>query len=260
MKNIFKKNHIIITALAIMIVIAGYLSFTNNDKDDGSQATDASGNYEEYTEVDGMDVMDTDDSDDLADTDESDVLAVENTGKDVVSEDEDTQDMAENEDGEELMDISDEDIVAADAQDVTDNGELNLEEGVPGEAVLASAKIDPSYFISNQIKKEQTRAKNKQTYLDIYESESATEEQKQAAFEAMMEQAANASKENDTEILLEAKGFDGSIVSINEGKVEVVVNAESLTDQQLAIVEDVVKSKTGIDVANIEIHPVVISE
>lgn len=32
MKNIFKKNQIIITALAIMIVIAGYLSFTNKDK------------------------------------------------------------------------------------------------------------------------------------------------------------------------------------------------------------------------------------
>ena len=36
MKNIFKKNQIIITALAIMIIIAGYLSFTNDDKLDDS--------------------------------------------------------------------------------------------------------------------------------------------------------------------------------------------------------------------------------
>ncbi len=269
MKNIFKKNHIIITALAIMIVIAGYISFTNNDSDDGTQAVDASGDYEEYTEVEGSDVLaDTEDGTQVMDADnaesagsgeDTDVLAVEDGDVKAASEDEDAQTSAQNEDGEEITDISDEDLMAS-AQDVSDNGELNLEEGVPGEAVLANAAIDPSFFISNKIEKEQTRAKNKQTYLDIYENESATEEQKQAAFDAMMEQADNANKESDTEILLEAKGFDGSIVSINDGKVEVVVNAQALSDQQLAIVESVVKDKTGIDVANIEIHPVVIAE
>ena len=35
MKNIFKKNQIIITALALMIAAAGYVSYTNgNLKDD----------------------------------------------------------------------------------------------------------------------------------------------------------------------------------------------------------------------------------
>ena len=60
MKNVFKKNQIIISALAIMIAVAGYLNFTrekaDNDVDskltaalDNNLATDASkqGNEED---------------------------------------------------------------------------------------------------------------------------------------------------------------------------------------------------------------------
>lgn len=42
MKNIFKKNQIIITALALMIAAAGYVSYTNgNLKDDKEVAQTA---------------------------------------------------------------------------------------------------------------------------------------------------------------------------------------------------------------------------
>ena len=55
-KNIFKKNHIIITALAIMIVIAGYLSFTNRDvpKDDSILAA---GDNNQSTQVNGFEMV-----------------------------------------------------------------------------------------------------------------------------------------------------------------------------------------------------------
>jgi stage III sporulation protein AH len=58
MKNIFKKNHIIITALLIMIVIAGYLSFTNKDapEDKDSVAT-MSQDTTDLTQVDGLEVV-----------------------------------------------------------------------------------------------------------------------------------------------------------------------------------------------------------
>jgi len=39
MKNIFKKNQIIIVALAVMIIIAGYLNYSGrNDKDKANTA------------------------------------------------------------------------------------------------------------------------------------------------------------------------------------------------------------------------------
>ena len=270
MKNIFKKNNIIITALAIMIVIAGYLSFTNKDTADTNDVltVEDSDDYEEYTQIDGDNTLT-----DMDETDTVDTLEVENSGQKETSDlaeeleltddmtadaDPDTED-ADAEDGTELADLSDEELTAS-TQNVADNGELDLEEGVPGEAVLANASIDASYFISSRLDREQVRAKNKALYLEIMESTEVSDEQKQAAIDAMLELADLAEKENTTEKLLEAKGFDGAVVFISEDGVEVVVNSSALTDQQLAIIEDVVKEKTGFSVENIGISPVVVAE
>ena len=53
-------------------------------------------------------------------------------------------------------------------------------------------------------------------------------------------------KENAAETLLKAKGFVDPVVSITDGKADVVVNAASLTDQERAQIEDIVKRKTEI--------------
>ena len=284
MKNIFKKNHIIITALAIMIVIAGYLSFTNRDAAEKADRADTevmqAGDYEEFTQVkdsdalvetkDGEQVSEdgTLDNEDAAET--SDILEADATDSEdakatddgEVAIEEKTDEQAEDANSEaskELADISDEDVLAA-AQDVSDNGELNLEEGVPGEAVLAKATIDSSYFVSNRVKREQVRSKSKELYMDLIQSTDITNEQKQAAINGMLELTDIIDKENATEMLLEAKGFDDAVVFISDGKAEVVVNASALTDQQLAIIESVVKEKTGIEVKNIGINPVVVEE
>ncbi len=281
MKNIFKKNSIIITALAIMIVIAGYLSFTNRDTKDDTTVADAITSEDisdDFVEVDGMDVAtttgtDTTDTDTTDTTDEDTTVTDTDTtdttdttddtnAADTGTEEDaaDTEDTEDTEDTNELgdSDISDEDLLA-DAKEVTDNGELNLEDGVPGEAVLANT-ADASYFVSNKIDREQVRARIKETYMDIIESPDIKESDKQEAIKNMMKLTDIMDKERVTEKLLEAKGFDGVVVFIVDEEASVVVNAESLTDQQLAIIEDVVKDKTDIAVENIEITPVLITE
>ncbi len=272
MKNIFKKNHIIITALAIMIIIAGYLSFTNDDLADKKDAieTEATndGDYEEFTDSEDMDLVTVDDTvEEDAEVTKEDAEAAKADDKnaalsaeDAETTDEENDETADNA-KDELTDISDEDMLA-DAQKVSDNGELDLEEGVPGEAVLANAasSIDASYFASNKIEREQVRAKNKADYMEIINSTTVSKEQRQTAVDSMLELTDIITKENKTEMLLEAKGFAEPIVFMDDGKVDVVVNAEALTDQQLAIIEEVVKDKTGVAVENISINPVVISE
>lgn len=280
MKNIFKKNQIIITALAIMIVIAGYLSFTNDDKPDDANTLEAtnpdSEDYDVFTEMEdtmelatdtGTDATDTDTTDtDTTDTTDTDTTDDEDTTLDdtdaetTAEEDNDeTTDVEAEEESDELGDISDEDLLET-AQNVADNGELEPEEGVPGEAVLANAAIDSSYFISTKIDREQTRASSKETLMDVIGNANATKEQKQDATDRMIELVDIAEKENAAENLLGAKGFDGAVVFIVDGEVDVVVNAANLTEQQLAVIEDVVKDKTDIAVEHISINPVVVTE
>ena len=102
--------------------------------------------------------------------------------------------------------------------------------------------------------KEQTRAKNKETLLEIINSTSISEEQKQNAIEGMIALTEIAEKETAAEILLEAKGFEDVVVSISETGVDVVVNAETLTEAQCAQIEDIVTRKTGTATENIIIQ------
>ena len=260
-KNIFKKNQIIITALAIMIVIAGYLSFTNDDVVDPDTLQTVNPDEQDiFTELEGMELAtDTTNGDTNGVTDENDeeaeVLDTENNENDETVPVETLDDDTANELGE----LSDDEILA-NAQDVADNGEINSDDGIPGEAVLASTTLDSGYFMSSKLKREQARAKNEAIFKGIMESPEATEAAKNEAMNALIELTEIREKEDATEMLLGARGFEDAVVRITDGKVEVVVNATNLTEQQLAIIEDVVKDKTDISIENISIVPVVVEE
>ncbi|NLY48198.1 MAG: SpoIIIAH-like family protein [Clostridiales bacterium] len=268
MKNIFKKNQIIITALAIMIVIAGYLSFTNNDKPDDSDAVDTAGSdYEVVTDDMGTDFAQN--TTDTGDTTNDETTGVtDGTDNGVTDGDATTLDAADDENDEttpvnlesnELGDLSDDDLLSS-ANRVTDTGEIEVED-IPGEAVLASTVLDGSFFISKKIEREQDRARSKADLQALIESTNISEEAKQPVIERLIELTRIAEIENNTEIMLEAKGFADAMVTMNAGgDVNVIINTPSLTDQQLAIVEDIVLNETNTTIDKITINPVVVYE
>lgn len=245
MKNLVKKNQLMITALAVMIAIAGYLQFagTNLEEeyltvDDGNAANmvNASGVItENYT---AEQLQNTGNVDGLLDLSEEDLLSAGLT--EIESLDSDVDILMEN--------YLDTDMEVA---------EVTPEEGeIPGEAVFTSTN-GITVLSDAKLLKEQTRAKNKETLMQIIGSDGLTDEQKQDAVDSMVEMTVIAEKEAAAEILLEAKGFSGVVVSIADDMVDVVVNAVSLTDVQRAQIEDIVKRKTGISAENIVISTVV---
>lgn len=127
---------------------------------------------------------------------------------------------------------------------------------IPGEAVFTSTS-GAAILSDAKLLKEQTRARNKETLMEIINSEGITDEQKQAAVDSMVEMTAIAEKEAAAEILLEAKGFKDVVVSINGDAVDVVVNAAALDDVMRAQIEDIVKRKTEVSAENIIISTVV---
>ena len=136
-------------------------------------------------------------------------------------------------------------------------GEVQPGEGeLPGEAVFSSSNGVAMLSEAKQ-RREQMRAENKETLLEIINSDELSDEQKQIAVNTMVQMTFIAEKETAAEILLEAKGFSNAIVTINDGAVEVVVNALTLTDVQRAQIEDIVKRKTEIGAENIVISTVV---
>lgn len=255
MKNILKKNQVIITALAIMIIVAGYLQFTKDKADEAQQS--ASGKPETMEVTDG-DVLDTTSSDVLSVDDATSELLtadLENGTMDISEEDNAAYDAAaaETEDGKQTADAETDgtDVAETTAQDGTDS---------TGEAVLVNTTIGADFFSSAKLDREQTRAKNKETLMSVVDNNNLTEAQKQEALDKVIEMTSIAEKENAAETWLEAKGFDGAVVTIIDGKVDVIVGVHNATEQTIAQIEDIVKNKTGVTADKITINPVVVKD
>lgn len=106
-----------------------------------------------------------------------------------------------------------------------------------------------------KLNREQVRARNKETLLEVINNENITEEQKQAAVANMTSMADLAEREAAAELLLDAKGYTDFVVSITDGTVDVVVNLAELTEAQRAQIEDIVRRKTDVAGENIIITP-----
>ena len=159
---------------------------------------------------------------------------------------------------QELLDISEEDqsvsgdIESQDGGDEAQDGEVD---GTPGEAVLISADAS-SVVAEAKVTREQVRSKNKESLLEIINSENLSDEQKQSAVDQMVHMTELAEKEAAAETILASKGFSDSVVSLTDDSADVVVNAAELTDANRAQIEDIITRKTGVAAQNIVITPV----
>lgn len=267
-KKLWKRNQIMITALALMIAIAGYLNFTGKQIDDeilfttSAQFEEADATVVEETASDMQSLYDENAGlFDISDEDEEYYTEIESLDEDISlsSAEGIDEDMAE------VMNQPDDLGVTADASDVLVNEEPVLETGaetvqtqdgeIPGEAVFTNTVSVTSLAEAN-LMKEQTRAQNKAALMDIINNENISEAAKQEAVSSMIALTDLAQKECETLVMLEAKGFPQAVVSINGNTVDVCIGMNELTQPQIAQIEDIVKRKTGISAENIIISPV----
>lgn len=290
MKAIFKKNQIIITALAIMIAVVGYLNFAKDkeaEEDRESALSAASNSLENGTDVDGENYGDLS-AEDLGE-DQFFMYQISDTGELILTE----NNAAGNSSGEEAstngnletgtdsilpndgkaadpaatgapegtgLPEGEETSSKADAKGDTGPADEAGSEGTPGEAVFTSVIIQEGFFSSAKLGREQMRAKNKEALMAVVSDSTVADELKQNAIDEIIAITARAEMENAAEILLEAKGYEGVVVSLSEQEADVVVNAESITEQQIAQIEDIVSRKTGISAEGIVITTVIIEE
>ena len=243
-----KRNQIMITALAIMIAVAGYLNFAGTKAGEEQLTSADAGNAgEDMTALLDLSEEDVVSDIDSMDSDQDGVAAADYLNEQMPANAQVQADSAQVAVVSETMDEASAEQVAEDTD--VQNGE------VPGEAVFTSSTGVTS-LAGAKLQKEQTRAKNKETLLDIINNANISEEQKQDAINGMIALTDMAEKETAAEILLEAKGFNDVVVSISGSGVDVVVNAAELTDAQRAQIEDIVTRKTGISPENIIISPI----
>lgn len=237
MKKIFKKNQVIITALAIMIAVAGYINYSDNhlgiDKTLKKASTDAAGETAQTSsDTDGI------------------VEDIESLDYDLTDETALLEENAKASEGE----GSKEDVKAEDGagKDTADAGDSSVKTETPGEAVLTGAS---NFAAEAKVSREQVRSANKETLLEIINNENLGDEQKQDAVNSMVKMTDMAEQEKAAELLLEAQGFENVVVNLTGESADVIVPQEYMEDSKRAQIEDIVKRKTSVAAENIVITP-----
>ena len=213
MKKMMKKNQIVITALAIMIAVAGYLNFSGSDKLISPETAETLSS----SEVNPKDVANEDGA--IGNSDDAQVSAVVDDG-----------------------------VQQADAETT----EAESENADVGEAVMANTNAS-SFLLSAKLNREQTRAQNIETLQGLIDSENLSKEQKDDAVAQMLQLTESSEKESNCEQLLGAKGFTDSLVTVSKDSVDVLVKGKELSEVQKAQVEDIVTRKTGCELSQVEI-------
>ncbi len=216
-----KKNHVIITALVVMIAAAGYL------------------NYIDSTPGDVSEVMLTDEGDIAAVSD--DEVAVNDENPEILGEAalEETTAKAEESGKAEKTEENTEEAASPDA----------------GTAVFVNSSNDSSYFVQAKLDREQSRNKQKDMLNEMLNNENIDAEKKNEVTTAMLQIQQRIEKETAAESMIEAKGFNEVYVRIDDDTVDVVVDKAELTDAEIAQIEDIVKRKTGVSADKIRITP-----
>ena len=153
MKKIFKKNQIIITALAVMIAAAGYISYSDaqiKGKKDKTAKTETASETETSVNMDQV----------LQDMENLDLDVTDETGA----------------------------ATASDGTDATASGEESSgtesqTQETPGEAVLTGAS---TYMAQARIEREQIRSQNKESLLSIINNEALSETERESAIASMV--------------------------------------------------------------------------
>lgn len=262
LKKIFRKNQIIITTLAVMIAVAGYLNYSGTMLGTNETSTQSENKNDKNKEV-----VNTDDVDQVSDNQMSDI-----SEEDIFTDTEDpnvkvqanatekkedkkiTESIDKKKDNEKKEDSN---IKKKDAKDNEKEKKKNNENSVPGEAVLTSSPFSDVNFIAEaKLTREQVRSKNKEVLLEVINNKNVTDDQKQSAIDGMLKMTENSEREMAAEVLLEAKGIKDAVVTITDNTADVVVNMSEVTDAKRAQIEDVMKRKTGVSAENIVITPI----
>lgn len=125
----------------------------------------------------------------------------------------------------------------------------NIEE----DAVEVFAKDNEDYFVQTRIDRANTYAEQIEIYENIIMSDSVSEEQKSKAQEEINRINETRNSITIAENLIKLKGFDEVVILVNTSSVNVIVEDDELSKEQLAQIQNIVSREFDVEIDTIHI-------
>ena len=222
--KLLKKNQVIIYAIAIMFMAAGYLNYTTNQEGKSLETS--------------------------TQTEENSNMAIANIGDArLVSSNDIVGNEINNTNNTNPNNTSTNNQASNQTSNTTENwasGENNTQE--------TKAKVeDDDYFAKSKLERDTMYSQMLETYQNILNSSNASETQKQSATQEI-------TKINETkngimicENLLQTKGFKNSVVFVNGESISVIIGAEEIKQEEVAQIQNIVSRELKANIENIHI-------
>ena len=235
---VLKRNQVIITALVLMIAVAGYLSWLDSrsyDEQIGFILDGQGSGSPLVPDADAVSFFPEDDA--YPGLIGSPWLNEHDPAINVYSETE----------WPSLADLDLDDIIAIPTNDD------DLTEA--GEAIFVDGRAESSFFVQSRLVREQYRSNTRSVLNDLINNSNVEADQRAQAANMMLEIQDRISRETAAEAVIKSKGFSEVYVRISDNAVDIIVNKPELTDQDLAQIMDVIKRTTGMTETQIHISP-----
>ena len=217
MKQILKKNQIIISVIAIMLIAAGYMNYTSNEKQalETAVLTDS----EKYAGIGDATLVSANvaDNNDLVNNDET-----QNT-------DNENNDTSKNEDKKDEIKSNEQNT------ETTENAvqnEINT-------STTVTENSGNQYFAELRLERDKMYSQMLESYQKILSNSQISETQKEISENEIK-------KINDTrnaimiaENLIKNKGFQDLIIFINGDSISIIVKAKELKEEQIAQIQNI---------------------
>ena len=245
MKNLLKKNQIVLFVIGLMVIAAGYLNFTNNNN---SVETGALTDSEEMASIGDArlvsgEVVDAN-SIDTNSTIESNTNAndVTNIVTNSVSENM-TNGMIDAESANNTNTIDDSNQNMLEAENIVGNDIETNSQAVSTDEYFTNSKLERDAMYSQRI----------ENYQNILNNTNVSEAQKKTAQEEITkinnEQNAIMIAEN----LIKTKGIEDLVIFVNGDSINVIVKGEELEKEEIAQIQNIITRELEADIGNIHI-------
>jgi len=218
--KILKRNQIIISVLALMLITVGYMTYTSNVNNT----------------VETGKLMD---AETMAGIGDAKLVNSNNTVE--------TAETAENENAESSV---------SDENDKDKNNEkINTETAQSGidTKTTSGATYNVDYFVSSRLERDKMYSQMLDTYQNLAQNNSASPEQKSISTQEITNINNRKNSIMIAENLIKNLGFEDVVIFVNESSTSVIIKAEKLSEADIAQIQNIVCREIGVSAEAIHI-------
>lgn len=220
-KKIMKKNQVVLLALALMLMTAGYMNYTNNHENENMLlASLGDAQLVSANVVNDANIL----------NEVNNAVAESNNEKNIV----------------EQNNINEENQTTEEAESTSNEESKEVQE-------TSTKQADNDYFTRSKLERETMYSQMLETYTKILENGNISSEQKDIAENEIKNINNTKNAIMIAENLLATKGFENVVIFVNSPSVNVVVKKENLETEDVAQIQNVVQRELNTDIENIHI-------